>query len=42
MQSEDKSWIEYRDKFYEVYDELDYLSPLQSSAKRPSIKQEEN
>ena len=42
MQGEDKAWIEYRDKFFEVYDELNYSSPLQSSAKRTSIKQEED
>ena len=40
MQGEDKAWIEYRDKFYEVYDELNYLSLLQFSLMRPSIKQE--
>ena len=38
MQGEDKAWIEYCDKFYEVYDELNYSSPLQSSIMRASHK----
>lgn len=38
MQTEDKAWIEYREKFSEVYDESNYSSPLQSSAMRASHK----
>ena len=39
MQVEDKVWTEYRDKLFEVYDELNYYNPLQYPAKRPSINQ---
>lgn len=38
MQGEDKAWIEYRNKFSEVYDESNYSSPLQSSVMRASHK----
>lgn len=38
MQGEDKAWIEYRDKFSEVYDASNYSSPLQSSVMRSSHK----
>lgn len=38
MQTEDKAWIEYREKFSEVYDESNYSSPLQSSVMRASHK----
>ena len=38
MQGEDKAWIEYRDKFSEVYDESNYSSPLQSTVMRSSHK----
>ena len=38
MQNEDKSWIDYREKFSKVYDELNYSSPLQSSVMRASHK----
>ena len=38
MQGEDKAWIEYCDKFYKVYDELNYSSSLQSSIMRASHK----
>jgi ubiquinone/menaquinone biosynthesis C-methylase UbiE len=30
METEDKAWIEYRERFSEVYDESNYSSPLQS------------
>jgi len=38
MQREDKAWIQYRDKFSEVYDKSNYSSPLQSSVMRASHK----
>lgn len=38
MPNEDKAWIEYREKFSEVYDESNYSSPLQSSVMRASHK----
>lgn len=38
MQKEDKAWIEYREKFSEVYDESNYSTPLQSSVMRASHK----
>lgn len=38
MQTEDKAWIEYREKFSEVYDESNYSSPLQSLLMRASHK----
>lgn len=38
MRNEDKAWIDYREKFSEVYDESNYLSPLQSSVMRASHK----
>ncbi len=36
MYNEDKSWIEYREKFSEIYDDSNYSSPLQSSVMRAS------
>lgn len=36
MPEEDKAWIEYRDKFSEVYDSSNYSSPLQSFVMRAS------
>lgn len=42
MQGEDKAWIDYRNKFSEVYDESNYSSPLQSSVMRASHKLVEN
>lgn len=36
MQGEDKAWIEYREKFSEVYDDSNYSSPLQASVMRAS------
>jgi phosphatidylethanolamine/phosphatidyl-N-methylethanolamine N-methyltransferase len=36
--NEDKAWLEYREKFAEVYDESNYTSPLQSSVMRSSHK----
>jgi phosphatidylethanolamine/phosphatidyl-N-methylethanolamine N-methyltransferase len=36
MQEEDKAWIEYREKFSEVYDDSNYSSPLQSLVMRAS------
>lgn len=36
MQNEDQAWIDYREKFAEVYDEANYSSPLQSSVMRSS------
>lgn len=36
MQAEDKVWVEYREKFAEVYDESNYSSPFQSFAMRAS------
>lgn len=38
MKNEDKAWLEYREKFSEVYDESNYSSPLQSSVMRASHK----
>lgn len=38
MKNEDKAWIDYREKFSEVYDESNYTSPLQSSVMRASHK----
>lgn len=38
MQTEDKAWIEYQEKFSKVYDKENYLSPLRSSAMRASHK----
>lgn len=38
MQTEDKAWIEYREKFSDIYDESNYSSPLQSSVMRASHK----
>lgn len=38
MQGEDKAWIEYRNKFSEVYDASNYSSLLQSSVMRSSHK----
>jgi phosphatidylethanolamine/phosphatidyl-N-methylethanolamine N-methyltransferase len=38
MQIEDKAWIEYREKFSEVYDESNYSSSLQSFVMRSSHK----
>ncbi|WP_434705769.1 class I SAM-dependent methyltransferase [Pseudomonas sp. Z1-12] len=38
MHSEDKAWIEYREKFSEIYDESNYTSPLQSFVMRASHK----
>jgi phosphatidylethanolamine/phosphatidyl-N-methylethanolamine N-methyltransferase len=42
MQSEDKEWIEYRERFSEVYDDANYSSPLQSAVMRASHKLVEN
>lgn len=38
MQAEDKAWIEYLEKFSEVYDESNYSSSLQSLVMRSSHK----
>jgi ubiquinone/menaquinone biosynthesis C-methylase UbiE len=38
MHNEDKAWIDYRNKFSEVYDDANYSSPLQSSVMRASHK----
>lgn len=38
MQGEDKAWIEYREKFADVYDNSNYSSPLQSFVMRASHK----
>lgn len=38
MQTEDKAWIEYREKFADVYDEANYSSPLQSFVMNASHK----
>lgn len=36
MHGEDDAWIEFRKRFSEVYDDLNYSSPLQSSVMRKS------
>jgi phosphatidylethanolamine/phosphatidyl-N-methylethanolamine N-methyltransferase len=36
METEDRAWIEYREKFADVYDESNYSSPLQSLVMRAS------
>jgi phosphatidylethanolamine/phosphatidyl-N-methylethanolamine N-methyltransferase len=36
MHSEDKAWVEYRQRFAAVYDDSNYSSPLQSSVMRAS------
>lgn len=38
MLNEDKAWIEYKEKFSEVYDDSNYSSPLQSFVMRASHK----
>lgn len=38
MHNEDKAWVEYREKFADVYDERNYESPLQSWVMRASHK----
>ncbi len=38
MRGEDKAWIEYREKFAELYDDSNYSSPLQSFVMRASHK----
>lgn len=38
MENEDQAWIDYREKFSEVYDESNYASPLQSRVMRASHK----
>jgi ubiquinone/menaquinone biosynthesis C-methylase UbiE len=38
MMSEDKSWIEYREKFSAVYDDSNYSRPIQSFVMRASHK----
>lgn len=38
MHTEDKAWLEYRNRFSQVYDEANYASPLQSFAMRASHK----
>lgn len=38
MLKEDKAWLEYREKFSEIYDESNYSSPLQSFVMRASHK----
>lgn len=38
MLNEDKAWLEYREKFSEIYDESNYSSPLQSFVMRASHK----
>ena len=38
MQGEDKAWIDYRERFSEVYDNSNYSSPLQSLVMRASHK----
>lgn len=38
MQNEDEAWIEWREKFSELYDESNYSSPLQSHLMRASHK----
>jgi len=42
MCSEDKAWIEYRERFAEVYDDSNYSGPLQASAMRASHRLLEN
>lgn len=36
MENEDKAWIDYRERFSEVYDESNYSSPLQAKVMRAS------
>lgn len=36
MQGEDRAWIEYRERFADVYDASNYASPLQSRVMRAS------
>lgn len=36
METEDRAWIEYRQRFAEVYDDSNYSSPLQASVMRAS------
>jgi phosphatidylethanolamine/phosphatidyl-N-methylethanolamine N-methyltransferase len=36
MLNEDKEWLEYRNRFSDVYDESNYSSPLQAFAMRAS------
>lgn len=38
MQIEDKAWVKYRQRFFEVYDEANYSSPLQSLVMHASHK----
>lgn len=38
MVNEDKAWVEYRERFAQVYDESNYASPLQSFVMRASHK----
>jgi phosphatidylethanolamine/phosphatidyl-N-methylethanolamine N-methyltransferase len=38
MHTEDKAWLDYRNRFSKVYDESNYASPLQSFAMRASHK----
>lgn len=42
MQGEDKAWLDYRERFSEVYDESNYSSPLQKLAMRASHRLVEN
>ena len=36
MNNEDQAWLDYRDRFTDVYDELNYSSPLQRAVMRAS------
>lgn len=36
MNNEDQAWLDYRDRFADVYDEFNYSSPLQSAVMRAS------
>ncbi len=38
MQHEDKAWLDYRERFSDVYDDSNYSSPLQSFVMRASHK----
>jgi ubiquinone/menaquinone biosynthesis C-methylase UbiE len=38
MRGEDKAWVDYRERFSEVYDESNYSSPLQNLVMRASHK----
>lgn len=36
MQGEDRAWLEYRERFSQIYDDSNYSGPLQSSVMRAS------